>query len=319
MHSSTSLDSKVATAPSQATDVLNSCASSSVPIWFAVDPKAGMLKVPGGTFEPGSNAGYADEKPSGSVTVETFWMDRTEVTNAQFARFVEANAYITDAEREGAAAVFKQPPSDQPVRREGEWWHFVDGANWRHPEGHGSDLVGRDSEPVVHVTLNDAQAYANWLQRDLPTEAEWEFAALGAGQAEKIERVPVDKEGNPTANFWQGVFPQINTNKDGYISRSPVGCYPANGLGLRDMIGNVWEWTKDNYSGARQVHGNGDPSLSISSSNHTLNLGKVKVIKGGSFLCAPDYCARYRSSARHPQEANMAVAHVGFRTVLRVR
>jgi sulfatase modifying factor 1 len=169
----------------------------------------------------------------------------------------------------------------------------------------------------VQVTQRDALAYAHWLGRDLPTEAEWEYAARGGGSAETLDRAPLDARGQPQANFWQGVFPELNSRADGYAGRSPVGAFAPNGYGLYDMIGNVWEWTRDAYTGPRQPHGNDDPYASVVQAGNAPPREQPMVIKGGSFLCSADYCARYRASARHPQEANLAAAHVGFRTVLR--
>ncbi|WP_417223099.1 formylglycine-generating enzyme family protein [Amphritea sp.] len=288
---------------------------SGLPQGFGADPLAGMLAVPAGHFTPGSNDGYADERPAGAVQIDAFMIDRTEVTNAQFAAFIDATGYITEAEREGGAVVFQAPEEGVTVQYNG-WWRFQKGANWRHPEGPNSHLEGRDNHPVVQVTEKDALAYAHWLGRELPNEAQWEWAALGGGDQEQLEREPRSDDGKASANYWQGVFPYINTAEDGFIHRSPVGCYPANGYGLNDMIGNVWEWTTDPYLGPRQYHGNGDPA-SILSKGATDQA--YKVIKGGSFLCAKDYCVRYRTSARYPQEANLGVAHVGFRTVLNLK
>ncbi len=289
--------------------------NAGLPTGFGREPLAGMVRVPGGEFEPGSNQGYPDERPAGQVRVEAFWIDRTEVTNAQFSAFVQATRHVTGAEREGAAVVFKAPPRGRVVQANG-WWAYVKGADWRHPEGPGSDLRSRDNQPVVHVTLADAQAYARWLGRELPTEAQWEWAARGGGNSERLEREPRADDGRPQANYWQGMFPDLNTREDGFVARAPVGCFPANGYGLHDMIGNVWEWTSDAYRGPRQAHGNGEPAAALTGS---VAPGTPMVIKGGSFLCAADYCMRYRAAARHPQEADLGVAHVGFRTVARQR
>lgn len=282
---------------------------------FGQDPHAGMVAVPGGRFEPGSLNGYPDERPAGGVTVAPFWIDRTEVTNAQFETFVKATGHVTQAELEGAAVVFQAPLRGRSVP-DNAWWVYTKGANWRHPEGPTSDLKGRMNQPVVHVALIDAQAYARWLGRELPTEAQWEWAAHGGGDAERLEREPRGSDGRPQANYWQGIFPDMNTREDGFADRAPVGCFAANGYGLHDMIGNVWEWTRDVYRGARQPHGNGTPSQAIPGTETT---GLAVVIKGGSFLCAADYCVRYRVAARHPQEADLGVAHVGFRTVIVIR
>jgi len=175
----------------------------------------------------------------------------------------------------------------------------------------------RPNEPVVLVTHADALAYARWLGRDLPTESEWEYAARGGGSAEAIGREPRDPKGRPVANYWQGIFPDMNATEDGYVALAPAGCFPANGYGLVDMIGNVWELTRDRYAGPHQPHGNGDPVPSMQAGGGKARSGERLVIKGGSFLCAANYCVRYRATARHPHEADMATSHVGFRTVWR--
>lgn len=288
-----------------------------LPTSFGPGSRAGMVKIAGGDFEPGSTVGYPDERPAGRVRVASFWMDRTEVTNAQFAAFVHATGHITQAEREGATAVFRAPPRGQRPARPNAWWVWTPGANWRHPEGPTSDLGGRERQPVVHVTLADAMAYARWLGHDLPSEAEWEYAARANGDSERIERGPRDANGAPTANFWQGVFPDVNTSEDGYVAAAPVGCYAANGFGLHDMIGNVWELTRDRYTGPHQPHNNGDPDDAIGKPYAAPRADERLVIKGGSFLCSADYCVRYRASAREAQEAGVGASHVGFRTVLR--
>lgn len=287
-----------------------------MPVGFARDPHAGMLKIPDGNFELGSNREYPDERPAGRVRVASFWMDRTEVTNAQFASFVAATGYVTQAEREGASAVFRALPPGKKTTHPNEWWHWVRDASWRHPQGPGSGLRGLENEPVVHVTYADAMAYAKWLGHDLPTEAEWEYAASGGGKPELLDREPRDAGGKPLANFWQGVFPDINTREDGYAGLAPAGCFPPNGFGLFDMIGNAWELTRDVYEGPRQPHANGDPAGARADAGAPRS-GERLVIKGGSFLCSADYCMRYRAAAREAQEADVAASHVGFRTVLR--
>jgi formylglycine-generating enzyme len=271
--------------------------------------------VEGGSFVIGSRHGYLDERPASEPTqVPGFWIDRTEVTNAQFAAFVHATGYVTEAERGGIASVFEPtgtPPgtADVPVDEGAPtWWRFVEGTSWRQPEGPGSTLDGRENQPVVQVTHEDASAYVRWRNGSLPTEVQWEFAARSGG-APDDGSAPLDEAGHPTANFWQGKFPTENVSADGYRGRAPVGCFPANRLGLYDMIGNVWELTRDPYRGQRPAHctGNVEGARDLQE--------EPSVIKGGSFLCAPSYCARYRASARHPHEAHLAAAHVGFRTV----
>ena len=244
--------------------------------------------------------------------MRAFWIDRTEVTNRQFAAFVSATGYLTEVERAGSGAVFRSPgPQDDAQVTYGSWWVEVSGASWRHPEGPGSDLQGRDNQPVVQISRADAQAYARWLGRRLPTEAEWEYAAKANGKGERIERGPRDSVGRPAGNFWQGMFPYLDLGEDGFIGRAPVGCFAANGFQLHDMIGNVWEWTSDPWTGNHQPHGTGAPVGRRNASGET----PEGLIKGGSFLCATNFCVRYRSSSRHPQDPALGAVHVGFRTV----
>jgi sulfatase modifying factor 1 len=270
---------------------------------------AGMVWIAGGTFVPGTRAGYPEERPAGPVHVDGFWIDRTEVTNAQFADFVAHTGYVTTAERGGGAPVFHIPRRAELGLREYAWWQQVPGASWRHPEGPASDLRGRAHHPVVQVTHADAQAYARWLGRALPAEAEWELAARAGRDEAQLQRAPRDDRGRPLANFWQGEFPVRNSAEDGFTLAAPVGCFPANPYGLFDTIGNVWEWTDDLYQAARTP---GD----VACSQHTAGAG-ARVIKGGSFLCSSDFCARYRVTARHPQEPDVPAMHVGFRTMRR--
>jgi sulfatase modifying factor 1 len=280
---------------------------SGLPPGWGSDSYAGMLRLPGGRFVLGSVDGYAEERPLRETTVEPFWIDRTEVTNAQFEAFVRATGYVTETERNGNGVVFRVPARGRGEEASfGSWWHAVPGADWRHPEGPGSSLRGRANQPVVQVTRTDASAYARWLGRTLPTEAQWEYAAKGGAREERVERGPRDRNGRPVANFWQGVFPYLDSAEDGYLGRAPVGCFPANGFGLYDMIGNVWEWTSEPWHGNHQPHGSGAPAA-VS--------GEEGLIKGGSFLCATDYCVRYRTAARHPQDIRLGAVHVGFRTV----
>jgi formylglycine-generating enzyme required for sulfatase activity len=250
----------------------------------------GMVWVPGGTFQIGSNF-YPEEIPPHPVTVQGFWMDRTEVTNRDFSEFVAATAYVTVAERDGkkGSAVFVMPPPEANLSDVSSWWRYVEGANWRHPGGPETSVDGRDHFPVVAIAYEDALAYAKWKGRALPNEAQWERAARAGAEA-----VP-DKEQPRDANTWQGVFPRIDTSADGFEGIAPVGCFKANAFGLYDMIGNVWELTSDVFEG---------------------NTPPARVIKGGSFLCAKNFCMRYRPAARQPQEEDLGTNHVGFRTIL---
>lgn len=249
-----------------------------------------MVLVPARTFEMGDTV-YAEEGPTRSVSVGDFWMDRTEVTNAEFAQFVNATNYVTTAERAGrkGAAVFVMPTGNANLSSITSWWSYVEGANWRHPGGPETTIDGREAYPVVAVSYEDALAYARWKGRTLPTEEQWERAARGASTLPPAHEQPGD------ANTWQGIFPVINTAEDGHAGVSPVGCFKPNELGLHDMIGNVWELTATTHAG---------------------HAPKAQVIKGGSFLCAPNYCMRYRPGARQPQESNLGTSHVGFRTIL---
>lgn len=285
-----------------------------LPSGWRQNPHAGQVAIPAGKVVLGTDQGYADERPGDPLPVAAFWIDRTEVTNAQFDAFVRATGYVTDAERQGGAAVFQVPSSRELQSRPLAWWRFVRGANWRHPEGPGSTLANRQRYPVVLVTQADALAYARWLGRDLPTEAEWEYAAKAGQQGPQLDAAPRDAQGRPTANYWQGSFPVLDLAEDGHAGLAPVGCYAPNAYGLYDAIGNAWEWTRDLYGGPHQSHANGDPALLKPA---PIPAKARVVIKGGSYLCSPDYCVRYRAAARESQEPDMPTSHVGFRTVSR--
>lgn len=257
----------------------------------------------------GSVGHYPDEAPVRSVDVQGFWIDTFEVTNAQFAAFVNATGYVTVAERGAGDGSSALTPGGAvftlPQRGSLGQWVFMPGANWRHPDGPASSIEGKESEPVVQIALEDARAYATWAGRVLPSESQWEYAARGGLDAKTYawgdELVTAE---DWKANTWQGAFPYENSADDGFVGRSPVGCFAPNGYGVYDMIGNVWEWTRDLYSA-------GDTAdLAVG-----LHRG---VIKGGSFLCAPNYCQRYRPAARHPQDADLGTNHLGFRTVINV-
>lgn len=289
-------------------------AYSGIPANWKNEPLAGMVRITGGRFTPGTEGGYSDERPFTPVIVGDFWIDRTEVTRAQFASFVEATGYVTEAERSGGGAVFKAPLESAADGSALPWWHFVKGANWRLPDGPEGAPAKLDAMPVTQVTLADARAYAEWRGNELPTEAEWEYAARAGEPSQRLGEEPVDSEGKPTANYWQGVFPVQDDGEDGFKGVAPTGCFKANGYGLFDMIGNVWEWTADSQQGPIFSHANGDPGLT----RGTLFRSRFQVIKGGSWLCAASYCARYRTSARERQEVDMPTSHVGFRTIHRV-
>lgn len=290
-----------------------------LPPGWGRDPHAGMVRLTAGSFSFGSRRGYPDERPAepGKTRVAGFWIDQTEVTNAQFAAFVNASGYVTDAERQGGAVLFAVPSDEELQRRPLAWWRFVDGADWRHPRGPGSAPAPANS-PVTLVTQADALAYARWLGRDLPTEAEWEYAGKAGRDDAELDEAPRDAAGKPAANYWQGMFPSVDTGADGHAGLAPVGCYAANGFRLYDMIGNAWEWTKDPYTGARQPHNNGGSDTALPAAVRAASRpDRQVVIKGGSFLCSPDYCVRYRAAAREAQEADLGTAHIGFRTVAR--
>jgi formylglycine-generating enzyme len=284
-------------------------------------PHGGMVWVPPGDFAQGDTV-YRDEGPVARVHVDGFWMDSHEVTNGEFARFVRATGYVTQAERPldpkthpglpaamlaPGALVFVMPKSVDGLEDVSQWWRYVPGADWRHPAGPGSSVAGRDNYPVVAVTHDDALAYARWKHRDLPTEAEWEWAARGGNP-----KAGDDHDQPKNANTWQGLFPTLNSGDDGFVGLAPAGCYAPNAFGLYDMFGNVWELTDDLYR-PRRGETAGPDSVPAAGD------AKRYVIKGGSFLCAPNYCMRYRSGSREGQEADLATSHLGFRTVLRVR
>jgi formylglycine-generating enzyme required for sulfatase activity len=289
-----------------------------------------MVFVGGGSFVMGSDRQRPEERFSHVVNVDGFWIDEHEVTNAQFAKFVEATGYTTLAERgldprthpsmsgrvlAPGSVLFILPTSFDRGSRT-QWWQYVNGANWRAPEGPGSSIKSRENHPVVHVAYEDALSYARWLGRELPTEAQWEYAARGGNQSDDWSQA-YDGNGKPIANSWQGVFPVFDTREDGYASTAPVGCFPPNGYGLYDMIGNVWEWTNDWYVPGHPreqvVNPSGPNFLQVRLAR---GASPSKVIKGGSYLCAANFCSRYRASARQPQEADLSAGHIGFRTVL---
>jgi sulfatase modifying factor 1 len=309
----------------------------------APDRARDMIRVDGGTFRMGSDKHYPEEAPVHKVSVDGFWIDKTPVTNSQFAAFVEATKHVTTAEIKPKAKdypgalphmlyagslVFTPPGHPVDLRDWSQWWQFLKGADWRHPYGPESDLAGKDDHPVVHVSFDDARAYARWAGKDLPTEAEWEFAARGGlDGAEFAWGDEFTPGGRHMANTWQGDFPQHNRNDDGFERTSPVGSFPPNAFGLYDMIGNVWEWTKDWYSPKHEADKDKaccvphNPRGARKEDSYDPCAPEVtiprKVLKGGSHLCAPNYCRRYRPAARHAHPVDTSTSHIGIRCVVR--
>jgi formylglycine-generating enzyme required for sulfatase activity len=302
-----------------------------------------LIWIPAGTFRMGSDKHYSEEAPSHRVTVDGFWIDRTPVTNRQFRNFVRATGHKTVAEippdpkdYPGAlphmlyagSLVFSPPRHAVDLRDWSQWWRFMKGADWRHPYGPKSSINTLDNHPAVHVSFADAQAYAAWAGKELPTEAEWEYAARGGLDAAEFawgdEFTP---GGEPMANTWQGAFPHQNLATDGYERTSPVKAFPANGYRVYDMIGNVWEWTADWYSSKHEADAvkaccipenprGGTEMASYDPCQPQIRIPR-KVLKGGSHLCAPNYCRRYRPAARHAQPIDSSTSHIGFRCVVR--
>jgi sulfatase modifying factor 1 len=301
-----------------------------------------MAWIPGGEFLMGSDRHYREEGPAHRVHVDGFAIDRFPVTNARFRRFVEETSYVTFAELVPKASDYPRvvadmlyagslvfvPPVAPADLRLPLWWQFMRGANWRHPLGPDSSLEGRSNHPVVHVTYRDAQAFARWEGKAIPTEAEWEYAARGGlDGAEYAWGDDLTPGGRPMANTWQGDFPWHNRLEDGYERTSPVGAFPCNGYGVHDMIGNVWEWTADWYrprhaaEAHNRRHVSHNPRVALPLESHDPRETEThvarKVMKGGSHLCAPNYCRRYRPSARRPETIDTSACHVGFRCIVR--
>lgn len=283
-----------------------------------------MILIEGGEFSMGAERFYPEERPVRRVAVESFWIDATPVTNAAFTRFVAATGYVTAAERLDpdfpvrGSLVFTRPSGPVSLDDPSQWWQFREGACWHRPLGPGSDLTGLDDHPIVHVAFDDAVAYATWAGKQLPTEAQWEFAARGGLEgAYYAWGNALAPDGLMLANYWQGEFPLENTLADGWERTSPVASYPANGYGLYDMIGNVWEWTLDAWSMRRDASA---PKCCVSREGRPDqgedSLLEDKVIKGGSHLCAIHYCQRYRPAARQSQSIYQTTSHVGFRCVI---
>ena len=291
----------------------------------------------------GSDRHYPEEAPAHEVRVDGFWMDACTVTNEEFRRFVDATGYLTHAERpvdsadypgakpdllKPSSVVFRKQRHPVDLANPYNWWRYVPGANWRHPSGPGSSANARAKHPAVQIAYKDAEAYAAWAGKALPTEAEWEFAARGGLEgAEFAWGDEFSPGGRMMANTWQGEFPWENLKTDGYEATAPVGSFPANGYGLHDMAGNVWQWTTDWYQSHLPAEGNccmsenprgGDRDRSFDPRMPDIRIPR-KVIKGGSYLCAPNYCRRYRPAARMAQPIDTATCHVGIRCIVRPR
>ena len=305
-------------------------------------PTSNMARIPGGEFLMGSNAHYPEEAPAHRVSVGAFWMDEHTVTNKEFRRFVDATGYVTLAEKPANAddypgaqpemlapssVMFRKAAGPVDLRNPYNWWTYVAGADWRHPRGAGSSLQGLWDHPVVHVAYEDAEAYAKWAGKELPTEAEWEFAARGGFEGAEFcwgdELMP---GGKPHANTWQGEFPWQNELADGFEWTAPVGSFPPNGYGLYDMAGNVWEWTTDWYQERSKIDSpcctitnprGGERDQSFDPRTPGVKIPR-RVMKGGSYLCAPNYCRRYRPAARMAQGIDTSTCHLGFRCIVRI-
>jgi formylglycine-generating enzyme len=303
----------------------------------------GMCWIPGGRFLMGSEDFYPDERPVHEVAVDGFWMDPHPVTNAEFRKFVKETNYVTVAERPldpeqypdadpdllvPGSLVFQKTQGPVDLNNYRNWWEYVPGAHWRRPGGPGTTFHGKGNHPVVHIAWEDAESYAEWVGKDLPTEAEWEFAARGGLEGAVFawgdEHFP---DGKAMANSWQGEFPWQNLQIDGFEGTSPVGSFPENGYGLKDITGNVWEWTSDWYVPRhpdQAEHACCVPTNPrVTSPDLSFNPGQPgehiprRVIKGGSHLCAPNYCLRYRPAARQPQMIDTSMSHLGFRCIVR--
>jgi formylglycine-generating enzyme len=305
-------------------------------------PSSGMVWVPGGTFRMGSDDHYPEEAPAHQVTVGGFWIDRCAVTNDEFARFVRETGHVTLAERApdpadypdaqpdlvvAASSVFRKPGRPVSLDEAYQWWAWVPGADWRHPRGPQSSIRKLGDHPVVHVAWQDVEAYAAWSGKDLPTEAEWERAARGGlDGAEFAWGDELTPGGRHLANVWQGDFPNQNSLADGFEYTAPVKTYPPNGYGLFQVTGNVWEWTSDWYqdhAAAAPEH----PCCAVDQPRGGTRDASVapgdraavprRVMKGGSHLCAPSYCRRYRPAARMAQAVDTSTSHLGFRCIVR--
>lgn len=306
-----------------------------------------MVEIPAGSFRMGCDLFYPEEAPVRDVAMEGFLIDQAPVTVADFSRFVDDTGHVTVAERPldpamypdadpalltPGSLVFHPTPSPVPLNDPARWWAYEPGADWRHPWGPASDNSGRQDHPVTHIAYEDAEAYAQWAEKELPTEAEWEYAARGGLESAIFAWGDDSRPGGELmANSWQGEFPWRNTGAKGWAGTTPVGLFPPNSYGLDDMTGNVWEWTSDYYS-ARGAGADASASPCcgparnprIESPDASYDFGRPgahiprRVIKGGSHLCAPNYCLRYRPAARQPEAIDTSTSHIGFRCVMRL-
>lgn len=331
---------------------INSSAKASTPDEPSTDQARrktppGMAWIPAGTFLMGTNdqKSFPNERPAHLVRLQSFWIDKHDVTNAEFSKFVEETGYVTTAERKinwedlkkelppgtpkpdesalaPGALVFTPTSGPVPLNDLSAWWRWMRGANWRHPEGPESSIQGRENHPVVQVSWNDAVAYAQWAGKRLPTEAEWEFAARGGLEAKRyVWGDEFKPRGKYMANIWQGIFPVRDRGEDGFAGTSPVGSFPANGCGLYDMAGNVWQWCSDWYRADSNLEAAGknvcrNPGGPAESYDPGDPYAPKRVVKGGSFLCNPDYCESYRPSARRGTPPDTGSSHTGFRCVI---
>ena len=299
---------------------------------FAAEPPAGMVLIQGGTFKMGSEDGTPDEQPVHEVTVKSFFMDVTEVTNDQYAEFVKATNYITVAERpltkkdlpgllpefEGKAVGLCHRPPDGEVDLADyrQWWVPIFGANWKHPDGEKSNLDGKGSHPVVHVCYDDVLAYCKWIGKRLPTEAEWEYAARAGAQSRFVWGNEFNPAGKWMANTWQGKFPKVNSNEDGYLGTAPARSFPPNQFGLFDMSGNVWEMCADWYlPDYYKMSPKANPPGPDTSYDPDEPGVMKRVMRGGSWMCADNYCRGYRPSARMKSAVDTGLPNTGFRCV----